>query len=212
MGRTIPSFRILIDIEKSSWSSFRKYLDHKDKKIFDILFYIPKLYCHSLSNLSKSSTIEPIIMISLFHNFKILKTILKMSTTKTKTIIIKEDKNDLSKQKTKTEFQIVKLSQLQLHEEGWEENKQYGMNRSDNNNQFIKDWNKFLDCLTKDDKNIFIEMINDCYDNYNKSINASIKEKTAGSCMTRTNSLFMALILCQQKQINLIKANQRFID
>ncbi len=129
MGRTIPSFRILIDIEKSSWSSFRKYLDHKDKKIFDILFYIPKLYCHSLSNLSKSSTIEPIIMISLFHNFKILKTILKMSTTKTKTIIIKEDKNDLSKQKTKTEFQIVKLSQLQLHEDGWEENKQYGVNR-----------------------------------------------------------------------------------
>ncbi len=37
MGRTIPSFRILLDIEKSSWSSFRKYLNRNDRKTFDTL-------------------------------------------------------------------------------------------------------------------------------------------------------------------------------
>ncbi|HXT84610.1 MAG TPA: hypothetical protein VN704_09840 [Verrucomicrobiae bacterium] len=89
MGRTIPTFRILIDTERSNWRYFRKYLDYKDKKIFDILFYILKLHCHSLSNLSKLITIKPIIMINLFHNFKILKTTLKASTA-TKTIIIKK--------------------------------------------------------------------------------------------------------------------------
>jgi hypothetical protein len=212
MGRTIPSFRILLDIEKSSWSSFRKYLNRNDRKTFDILFYIPKLYCHSLSNLSKSIIIESILMINLFYSFKILKIMLKALTTKTEPITIKENKSDLYKQKTKTEFYIVKLSQIR--QQGKEGEVKYGENDkgSDNNNKLVKDWNKFLDCLAKEDKNVFIEMINDCYKNYNKSIDESIKEKGTNSCITRSISLFMALILYQQKQINLIKSNQRFID
>jgi hypothetical protein len=32
MGRTIPSFRVLIDIEKLEWKQFRKYLCRQDKK------------------------------------------------------------------------------------------------------------------------------------------------------------------------------------
>ncbi|HXT83133.1 MAG TPA: hypothetical protein VN704_02200 [Verrucomicrobiae bacterium] len=213
MGRTIPSFRILIDIEKASWLSFRKCLNNKDKKIFDILFNVPKLYCHSLSNLSKSTIIEPIILINLFHNFKLIKIKQNALTIKIET---KENKNDFSKQKTEDEFQIFKLSQLQLHERKEKKQQQwYGKdtsNNNNNNNQFIKDWKKFSDCLTSDDKSIFIEMINDCYINYNKSINANIKEKDTNSCLTRIISLFMALILYQQKQINLIKANQRFVN
>lgn len=212
MGRTIPSFRILLDIEKSSWSSFRKHLNRNDKKTFDILFYIPKLYCHSLSNLSKSIIIESMLMINLFYSFKILKIMLKALTTKTEPITIKE-KSDLYKQNTKTEFYIVKLPQL-LRQQGKEREVKHGKNGEeyDNNNKLVKDWNKFLDCLAKEDKNIFIEMINDCYKNYNKSIDESIKEKGTNSCITRSISLFMALILYQQKQINLIKSNQRFID
>lgn len=180
MGRTIPSFRILIDIEKSNWSSFTKYLNRKDRDRFDMLFYIPKLFCHSLSNLSKSIIFEPIMMINLFYNFKTLKIMPKTFTTKTEPL--------------------------------FKENKQYEMNIIRNNNQYIQDWKKFVDCLTKDDKNIFFEMINDCYSQYNKSINTNIKEKDADSCIARTNSLFMALLLYQQKQINLIKINQGFID
>ncbi len=177
------------------------------------MFYIPKLYCHSLSNLSKSIIIESMLMINLFYSFKILKIMLKALTTKTEPITIIENKSDLYKQKTKSEFYIVKLSQI-LRQQGKEGEVKHGENNkwSDNNNKFVKDWNKFLDCLVKEDKNVFIEMINDCYKNYNKSIDESIKEKGTNSCITRSISLFMALILYQQKQINLIKANQRFID
>ena len=50
MDRTIPSFRLLIDIEKLKWKQFRKYLCRQDKKIFNRLFTIPKLYCHYLSD------------------------------------------------------------------------------------------------------------------------------------------------------------------
>jgi hypothetical protein len=44
MDRAIHSFRLLIDIEKLEWKQFRKYLCRQDKKIFNRLFTIPKLY------------------------------------------------------------------------------------------------------------------------------------------------------------------------
>ncbi len=39
MGRSIPSLRQLIDIERRNWSEFRKKLSSKsDKKAFDLIF------------------------------------------------------------------------------------------------------------------------------------------------------------------------------
>jgi hypothetical protein len=39
MGRTIPSFRQLLEIEKLDWSSYKKLLPtKKDKQVFDELF------------------------------------------------------------------------------------------------------------------------------------------------------------------------------
>jgi hypothetical protein len=35
MGRTIPSFRIVIAQEKKEWKPFREGLDKKEKKMFD---------------------------------------------------------------------------------------------------------------------------------------------------------------------------------
>ena len=67
MDSIIPSFRILIGIEKLEWLSFRKHLKNKeDRKMFDKLFSIPKLYCHCLSHLSKPMIIESIILILFF--------------------------------------------------------------------------------------------------------------------------------------------------
>jgi hypothetical protein len=43
MGRTLPSFRIVLAEEKLEWRSFRKALDKKDRKEFDEMFDIPKL-------------------------------------------------------------------------------------------------------------------------------------------------------------------------
>ena len=81
-----------------------------------------------------------------------------------------------------------------------------------NDNKIIEEWKRFVDCLDNDDRNAFIFMIKNCYNSYHKSMEANIKGNNSDSCLTRTMSLFMALILYQQKQIDMIKSNQRFLD
>jgi len=197
MGRSIPSFRLLIDIERLEWFDFRRYLCKADKEIFNRLFSIPKLYCHSLSNLSKPIIIESIIICSIFYNFKVLrKTIEELST---KARWNNNDKNNHHNKRKQDQFQDFPVNRQTKIE-----------NKSEYDN-VIEDWRKFIDCLDKEDRDTFLAMITNCYDSYFGAINSSIKEKS-NSCMTRTISLFMALILYQQKQINLIKDNQRFLD
>jgi len=72
MDRSVSSFRMLIDIERSEWIDFRKELCKEDKQRFDGLFSVPKLYHHASSNLSNITTIEPIILSLMFNNFKIV--------------------------------------------------------------------------------------------------------------------------------------------
>ena len=51
MGRTIPSFKQLLEIEKLDWSSYKKLLPlKKDKQAFDEIFEKAKLYTSYLSN------------------------------------------------------------------------------------------------------------------------------------------------------------------
>ncbi|MBA3750440.1 MAG: hypothetical protein H0X03_06025 [Nitrosopumilus sp.] len=170
MGRTIPSFRILMEIEAIERKYFRKKLCKEDKVFFNKLFSIPKLYCHYLSNLSKPIIIE-------------------------KSSILAQNKSITNQNN---------LESIQL-------NKQTKMNVDiDTNNHVIEVW-KFSDCINKDDKNTFNNMITDCYNDYHNSINSNIKDKS-DSCLTRTTSQFMALFLYQQKQINLIKSKQGFLN
>src|SRR5215211_6017111 len=54
-GRTIPSFRIALAMEKEEWKSFRNALDKSDRKKFDeMMFDIPRfqlaLILYSMSN------------------------------------------------------------------------------------------------------------------------------------------------------------------
>ena len=72
MDRSVSSFRILIDIERSEWIDFRKELCKEDRQRFDGLFSVPKLYHHASSNSSNITTIEPIILNLIFNNFKIV--------------------------------------------------------------------------------------------------------------------------------------------
>ena len=58
MDRTIPSFRIVLAMEKDDWKLFRNALDKKDRKKFDeMMFDPPRLYI-SFSLLSY--TVQPI--------------------------------------------------------------------------------------------------------------------------------------------------------
>src|SRR5215213_403530 len=70
MGRTIPSFRIALDMEKAEWKPFRNALDKSEKKEFDDMFDIPRLYLSACSNSVQLVPLHPIIMSILFHHYK----------------------------------------------------------------------------------------------------------------------------------------------
>ena len=73
MGRSIPSFRHLIEIERLNWSEFKKALPIKnEKQACDLIFENAKLYTQYLSNANRPIPIEPIMMGALFHNYKTL--------------------------------------------------------------------------------------------------------------------------------------------
>ena len=66
MGKTIPSFRQLFEIEKLNWSTFQKLLpSKKDKQAFDEIFENAKLYTSYLGNASNPIVLESI---NLSHN------------------------------------------------------------------------------------------------------------------------------------------------
>jgi hypothetical protein len=72
MGRTIPSFRIAsIEEQEKEWKKFRQALDKSDRKIFDNMFSIARLYnsacCYYAANPIR---IQPIFMSIIFHHYK----------------------------------------------------------------------------------------------------------------------------------------------
>jgi hypothetical protein len=70
MGRTIPSFRIVLDMEKAEWKPFSNALDKSERNEFDDMFDIPRLYLSACSNSVQLVPLHPIIMSILFHHYK----------------------------------------------------------------------------------------------------------------------------------------------
>jgi hypothetical protein len=73
MGRTIPSYRIATEMERSKWKSFRERLGKKDRKEFDKLFSYSRLYNSADSNVCRAQLIHPILMSIVFEHYKQLK-------------------------------------------------------------------------------------------------------------------------------------------
>ena len=73
MGRTIPSYRIAIEMERNKWKIFRQKLDKKDRKIFDEMFSYSRLYNSAGSNACRPILIHPILMSIIFEHYKQLK-------------------------------------------------------------------------------------------------------------------------------------------
>ncbi|MDN5846473.1 MAG: hypothetical protein L0H53_09395 [Candidatus Nitrosocosmicus sp.] len=199
MGRSIPSYRILIDIEKQKWSCFRRHLSKKDKEIFDRLFSIPKLYCHSLSNLSKPLIIDSVIFGILFHNYKTLRSMTQAEITKDHRIDVKNHEGG-------DRTRLINSQTFWLDETADNENKSAFY-------KIVEDWKKFYECLSKEDHDIFVNMIVACYNRFHDSINSSTKDKnSSANHLTSSLSLFTALLIYQQEQIHLIKSKQRLLD
>ena len=70
MGRTVPSFRLALAEEESEWRDFREHLDKAERKEFDDMFTIPRLYLSACSGAVKLVRIFPIFMSIAFHHYK----------------------------------------------------------------------------------------------------------------------------------------------
>jgi hypothetical protein len=73
MGRTVPSFRIALAMEQKEWKTFRNALDKSERKEFDDMWDLPKLYTSACSNSVQLVPLHPIIMSILFHHYKDLQ-------------------------------------------------------------------------------------------------------------------------------------------
>ena len=81
MGRSIPSFRQLLEIEKLKLASFKKMLPTKnDRQTFDEIFDNVRLYTSYLGNASNPITLESVFMGAIFHNYKQILQITKEDT------------------------------------------------------------------------------------------------------------------------------------
>ena len=77
MGRTVPSYRIAAEMERSKWKVFRQRLDKKDKKIFDQMLDCSRLYNSAGSNACRPQLIHPILMSIVLEHYRQLDSIQK---------------------------------------------------------------------------------------------------------------------------------------
>jgi hypothetical protein len=77
MGRTIPSFRIALAMEKEEWKAFRNALDKSDRKKLDEVFDIPRLYTSACSYAVQPVRLYPILMSILLYHYKLLTQCIK---------------------------------------------------------------------------------------------------------------------------------------
>jgi hypothetical protein len=75
MGRTIPSYRIASEIEIWKWRPFRKLLDKQDRKKFDEMLSIPRLYNAAGTMAARPILIHVILMSIIFEHYKKLSKI-----------------------------------------------------------------------------------------------------------------------------------------
>ena len=179
MGRSIPSFRHLIEIERLNWSEFRKGLPSKDEKeAFNTIFENAKLYTQYLSNANRPIPIEPIMMGALFHNYK---TLLKLC---------KED--NVTEESIKQKLVLLEMEKSQakaLFDKTCER------------------WRGLLYALHKDDREQLLKMVVDCcYDSLDDGAAKTLVDKVSESSIS---VLFLfCLVLQNQKLINGIKKSK----
>jgi hypothetical protein len=179
MGRSIPSFRHLIEIEWSNWSDFKKVLPSKDEKhAFDTIFENAKLYTQYLSNANRPIPIEPIMMDVLFHNYKPLLKLDKESRLNEDSILKKVSELEKEKPITKALF-----------------------------DKTCERWRGLLYSLHKDDREHLLRMLVDCCssldDGAAKILNERVLENTVFVLF------LFCLVLQNQKLINKFKNSKK---
>jgi hypothetical protein len=70
VGRTVPSFRMAAEIERTKWKHFKSLLDKKDKKMFDQMYDCVKLHNAASSNACRPVLIPAVLMSIIFEHYK----------------------------------------------------------------------------------------------------------------------------------------------
>lgn len=181
MGRSIPSFRQLIEIERLDWSYFKNKLSKKEyKQSFDLIFYNAKLYSGYLSNANNPIPWQSIVMGALFHNYK---TLLRLKDEDLETeYLLKEKINRLEKENPKGKILFDKICEK---------------------------WDGLLYALhNRDEISLRRMLIECCYGLNEETIEQIINEDSKYS---RSSSLFLYLILQNQKILEDIKNSKEKI-
>lgn len=175
MGRSIPSFRHLIEIERLNWAEFKKELSTKnDKEAFNTIFENAKLYTQYLSNANRLVPIEPIMMGALFHNYK---TLLKLNNEST----LSED----SKEQKVTGLEREKPQAKTLFDKTCER------------------WRGLLYSVHKDDREHLLRMLTDCCYSLDEGAAKRLIDKVSENSISVL--FLFSLVLQNQKLINRIK-------
>ena len=78
MGRTIPTYRMLLEQEISSWSDFRRSLRPGDRKAFDEIIDLARLKADAGSNVTRPMLSEIMFMSILVAQQKEISQLKKM--------------------------------------------------------------------------------------------------------------------------------------
>ena len=84
VGRTVPSFRIAAEIERTKWKQFRSYLDKKDRKEFDRMYDLYKSNNVGCSNACRPVVVHAVLMSIIFEHYKQLTKLMDQKKEKNK--------------------------------------------------------------------------------------------------------------------------------
>lgn len=82
MGRTVPSFRIAAEIERTKWKQFRSYLDKRERKTFDQMYDCVKLHNTACMMACKPVVIHAVLMSIIFEHYKQLTKLMDQKKAK----------------------------------------------------------------------------------------------------------------------------------
>ena len=85
MGRTVASFRIAAEIERTKWKQFRSYLEKKERKTFDQMYDYFKSNSAACSNACRAVVIHAVLMSIIFEHYKQLSTLVEQQKANDKT-------------------------------------------------------------------------------------------------------------------------------
>jgi hypothetical protein len=82
VGRTVPSFRIAAEIERTRWKQFRSLLDKSDGNKFDQMYDYVKLHNNSCSNACRPVVIHAVLMSIIFEHYNQLTKLMEQQKVK----------------------------------------------------------------------------------------------------------------------------------